>query len=484
MSVDWLSLGVLALVAAAFAAIFILRRRRVGFTVVTLGALGVGLAIGVVFSGHVGFVAPIGRIYVAVLGAIVAPLIIVSILSSVTSLRSVAQLKGIGLRSVAWLLGSTLLAIVLALGLGLVFGVGRNSALAIDGLDPSGLENQLVSFSTVLVDFFPHNVVLDIAENKIIPIILFTLLIAVSYVLVANKNPAKLAPFKALVDAVREIVYKAVAFIIELTPYAVLALVAVSAGNGASQGVVWSLIALLLVSFVAFAIDSFLLGGVLVTVFAQVNPVAFFRKLLPAQVVGFSTQSSAGTLPVTTDILTAKVGVAPAVANFTAPLGTTIGMPGCAGIWPMLVAIYGIHGLGIDYSAADYAVLALLCLFVSLGTAGVPGTATITTASVLTAVGLPLEILLLVVPISAIADTGRTATNVTGAAIAATIVAREEGALDDEVFAGTKQFAPTDDDGPPPGNPASPSLVPAQVAADGAPDPFDDGFPLGGSCPI
>ncbi len=129
-----------------------------------------------------------------------------------------------------------------------------------------------------------------------------------------------------------------------------------------------------------------------------------------------------------------KIGIDPKVANFTAPLGTTIGMPGCAGIWPVLVAIYGINGLGINYEVKDYILLAVVSLFVSLGTAGVPGTATITTASVLTALGLPLELIVLSIPISAIADTGRTATNITGAMVASAIVGRQENGINDNIF--------------------------------------------------
>lgn len=378
---------------------------------------------------------PLGKIYVTVLGAIVIPLIAISILSSVTSLGSVQQLKGIGLKSVLWLMVTNALAIVLTIGLGLAFGVGKRSNLEIDGVDASNFEGATVTFQEVLIGFFPNNIVNDASRDRIIPVILFTVLIAVSYVLVANRNPQKVAVFKDLVEALKAIIYKAVTFIIGLTPYAVLSLVAVQTSRGFSNtGIIWSLLLMLIVAFVAFAIQTWGLHGVLLSAFAKVSPLAFFKKVVPAQVVAFSTQSSTGTLPVTTRVLTDRVGVSPEVANFTAPLGTTIGMPGCAGIWPVLTAIYAVHGLGIEYSLQDYLILAVMALFVSLGTAGVPGTATVVTASVLAAVGLPLEVMVLTIPISAIADTGRTATNVTAAMVAATIVAQQEAQLDRQIF--------------------------------------------------
>lgn len=435
MNIDWLSAAALAVVFVLFIIIYKLQKKKVNFTAIILGSLAAGIIIGIIFSGHTSWVMPIGKIYVSTLTAIVSPLIIISILSSITSLGSIAQLKGIGLRSIVWLLTTTLLAILLSLGLGLTFGIGRNSYLSLEGIDAQNFEGKVVPFTQVLIGFFPRNVVSDIAEENTIPMILFAVLIAVSYVLVANKNREKVAIFKSFVEAVKEIIFKAVDFIISLTPYAVLALIATATGNGVSRsGIMWSLLVLLIVSFIAFALDTWVINAVLLKAFAKLSPLKFFRKILPAQVVGFSTQSSAGTLPISTGILVKKIGIDPKVANFTAPLGTTIGMPGCAGIWPVLVAIYGINGLGINYEVKDYILLAVVSLFVSLGTAGVPGTATITTASVLTALGLPLELIVLSIPISAIADTGRTATNITGAMVASAIVGRQENGINDNIF--------------------------------------------------
>ncbi|SHO44741.1 dicarboxylate/amino acid:cation symporter [Anaerocolumna xylanovorans] len=448
MNIDWLSAAALAVVLVFFIIIFILQKKKVNFTAIILGSLVVGVIVGIIFSGHTSWVMPIGKIYVSTLNAIVSPLIVVSILSSITSLGSTAQLKGIGVRSIFWLLMTTLLAILLALGLGLTFGIGRNSYLSLDGIDAQTFKSKVVPFTQVLVGFFPRNVISDIAEENTIPMILFAVLIAVSYVLVANENREKVIIFKKFIEAVKEIIFKAVDFIISLTPYAVLALIATATGNGISRsGIIWSLLALLIVSFIAFALDTWVINAVLIKSFAKLSPVKFFRKILPAQVVGFSTQSSAGTLPISTGILLGKIGVDPKVANFTAPLGTTIGMPGCAGIWPVLIAIYGINGLGINYGIRDYILLAVISLFVSLGTAGVPGTATITTASVLTAMGLPLELIVLSIPISAIADTGRTATNITGALVASAIVGRQEGSLNDNIFNDIEAYEAEIDEG-------------------------------------
>jgi Na+/H+-dicarboxylate symporter len=434
MSAQLSAAGVLALVAALSAGVFWARRKGAGFTTVTLAALVLGMGVGVAFPHHAEWLKPIGVIYVGLLGALVGPLIVVSLLASVTSLGSAAKLRGIGLRSVGWLTLTTLIAGLLALGLGLAFGVGRGARLTTQGLDPAEVEGRLAPVGEVIAGFFPANLVADFGENKVVPIIVATAAVAVAYVLVAAKRPDAVRPFKDLVLALREIVYEVVGFVIKLTPYAVLALVASATAAGIGRGAIArSLVVLLAVSVLALAIDTWAVNGVLLWAFANVRVGTFFRRIAPVQLVGFTTQSYVGTLPATTAALTGRIGVSQEVAGFTAPLGATIGMPGCSGIWPVIVAVYGVNGLGLAYGPGDWARLVAVGLLVSLGTARVPGRATITSASTLAAVGLPLEIVPLVVPISAIVDTARTAANVTAAAVASTIVARQEGALDGQV---------------------------------------------------
>lgn len=174
------------------------------------------------------------------------------------------------------------------------------------------------------------------------------------------------------------------------------------------------------------------------------------------------------------------------IANFTAPIGTTIGMPGCAGIWPIVVAVFSINALSIDYGPLDYLALIVLCLLVSLGTAGVPGTAIITATAVLTAVSLPVEVLVLLIPISAIAGTASTMANVTAAATAATIVARQEGTLDDAVFDADGPVEPSAPEARRADDPACATAddAGAALASVGAGDaPADDPVPTTGGRP-
>lgn len=446
MHFNWSDMATLAAVALTWVGIWWLNRRHVNFTLVALAALAAGIPIGLLAGEHVSGIRPIGEIYIGVLLAIVAPLIFVAIVASVTSLGNLTKLRSIGLRSGFWLLLSNALAVVLALGLALAFQPGLGLDNRLGAVPTDTVQGQVQSFSKVVVGFFPTNIVENFGSNDIIPIILIALTVSVAYLALAEKGTAKAELFRDGAEALKLVIFKAVGYVIRLTPYAIVALTAHMVGSSTNLGPnFWSLVGLLALVWAACFLHTYAVNGVLLNVFAQVPVVPFFRKIAPAQITAFTTQSSVGTLPVTTTRLTREVGVNPEVAHFTAPLGTTIGMPGCAGIWPILIAVWGINAYNIPYSVGDYFVLAVLAVFVSVGTAGVPGAATVAAATVLSAANLPLEFVAVTIPISIIADMARTMTNVSAAAVSATVVARQTGMLNDAIFTGRAEFVDEDE---------------------------------------
>src|SRR4051794_33306902 len=446
MNWNWPAVATLAAVALSWAGIWWLRKRHVNFTFIALFALAVGVPIGWVAGRHVDAINPIGRIYINVLLATVGPLILVAIVSSILSLGGIAKLRSIGLRSIFWLLLSNALAVVLALGLAFLFQPGKGLHRQLGGVSTDTIQAQVQSFSQVVVGFFPTNVVQDFSANNIIPIIMMAVALSVAYLSIAEKEPLKVRLFRDGAEALKLVIFKVVSYVIRLTPYAIVALTAHMVGTSTNLGDDFkSLIGLLVLVWVACVIHAYVFNAVIIEVFADVPMVAFFRKIFPAQLTAFTTQSSIGTLPVTTGQLTRQVGVNPEIAHFTAPLGATIGMPGCAGIWPIMIAVWGINAYGLSYSVSDYVVLALLGVVVSVGTAGVPGAATVAAATVLSAAHLPLEFVAATIPIGVIADMARTATNVTAAAVSATVVARQTGLLDDDIFAGRAAFVDADE---------------------------------------
>lgn len=433
---DVSNLVVLFAVVAAAMGIYTASKRGANFSILALGALTLGVPIGLLGQGHSDYIEPIGRIYLNLLMACVAPLIVISIISAIVSLGSIQKLRTIGLRSSGWLLLSNALGVVLALGLALSVGIGSGVNAQLGDAQVAMVENSVANVEQVVIDFFPVNLAGDFGANRIIPLIIVAVAVGVAYLQLKERKGDRVRPFRTGIDALKLVTFKAVSYVIKLTPYAIVALTAEVVAASDNRGAkFWSLAGLLGLAWGACFAHTFLVNTVLLRVFAQVNPLAFFRKFVPAQLTAFSTQSSVGTLPVTTAVLTRRVGVHQEVAHFTAPLGTTVGMPGCSGIWPIVIAVWGINAYGLSYSVQDYLILALLATVVSIGTAGVPGTATVAAATVLAAAGLPLEFVAVTLPISMIADMARTTTNVTAAAVAATVVARQTGLLDDEVFA-------------------------------------------------
>ena len=296
-------------------------------------------------------------------------------------------------------------------------------------------------FYQVLENLFPENVVGDFANNNVPALIITGVAVAAAYLAVAKKEGEELVrPFSLLIDAARKIVFKILEVVIDLTPYAVLCLIAGAASRLLESRE--SMLQLLLLTVVIYAVclvHTYLLGGLIIWGAAKLSPLRFFRKIFPAQM------TAVGTLPVTVRCLKDEVGVSEEVADFTASLGTTIGMPGCTCVWPVLLALFYVHAAGLSWSAGDYLSLAVTAFFLSIGSAGVPGIAVVSAIALFSAIGLPVGAVVLMIPINTISDMIRTLVNtisdmirtldnVSSASIAAAAVARKNGLLDDTVF--------------------------------------------------
>ncbi len=278
----------------------------------------------------------------------------------------------------------------------------------------------------------------------------------VALVYLQEREKEAAVPFKNFIDSANKLMFVVVEFVVDLTPFAVLSLIANAVSTYGAKELI-PLLGVLVLAWVLCAIQMFLIDGALIRFVGGLSPIRFFRGFWPAQVVAFTSQSSVGTIPVSVKQLVSRLGVNEDIASFVAALGANLGMPACAGIWPTLLAVLAINiaNLGmpacagiwptllavlainifdIPYSIGQYAFLIVLTLIVSIGTVGVPGTSTVTTTALFTAAGLPVEIIVLLVPISSVVDMMRTAANVTGAATAAVLVAKSEQLLDREVY--------------------------------------------------
>lgn len=198
---DWIDLGVLGAVVAGFVLLWFLRKRRVNFSLITLLALLVGIPLGLLAQGYAAYIEPIGKIYINILLAAMAPLVVLSIISSITSLGSIAQLKSIGVRSIFWLLASNGLGVALALGLALTFEIGTGVGETLGGEELSVLKNSVQNFGDVIVSFFPSNIVSDVAGNHIIPLIIIAVTISIAYLSLSERRGKEVKGFRDNVES-------------------------------------------------------------------------------------------------------------------------------------------------------------------------------------------------------------------------------------------------------------------------------------------
>ena len=419
----WASAVVLFALIAVLRAVF-----KLNFSLLTVLALGLGIALSLVFDGQVDSLNLLGNIYINLITALVAPLIFVSIISSITYVGSLKKLRSIGLRSVGWLLLTNLIAIVMTLGVAIPLHIGSGVKLVDDESTAGFLTSQTAPLDQVILNFFPKNIVGDLSGNRVVPIIIAATVLAIAIVSVGRQKDVSIV--KRFFEQTKDVIYKAVGYVVELTPYAV---VVSTAATTSKADALLALLSILVLGFVLNIIQAFVVNGLLLKFVAHVPPLTFFKAVLPAQTTAFATQSSVATLPLSIRQL-GTVGVGSDVANFTTPIGTTIGMPGCAGVWPMLSAVFTINALGLGYSPVSYVALAVIGLLSSIGTAGVPGTAIVTATTVFTAVGLPVQLLVPLVPVSNIVGMPSTMANVSAAVTCAAIVSRQTGEFDEGVL--------------------------------------------------
>ncbi|MEK3881774.1 dicarboxylate/amino acid:cation symporter [Paenibacillus sp. PL2-23] len=426
--------GISLLISAVLLGLlYYLARRRVGFGTRVLLALGLGLGAGLLFNNlelATEGVGTIGSIYINFIRMIVIPLVFVLVINSIISITNMSYLRKLSVKTIGWFLGTTGIAAII----GLLVAVAINPGAGFQASPPEGFEaREIPTFFQVILDQMPSNPINDAAQGKVVPILIFALFIAIAVVKVGSKKPEAVAPFKAFIGSATEIMHQVVKYVLRFTPYGVYALIAVMAARYGWE-TLEPLAMLIAVSYIALLLHFVLVFGGLVSFVAKVNPITFFKKAYPTVAVAFTTRSSFATLPINLEVITKRLRISPKIASFVAPLGASMNFNGCGGVWPAVVSVFVAEVFGISLSMTDYVLIVLVSVISSIGVAGVPGPASISTTVVLTAIGLPLEGIALVVAVESIIDMGRTAVNATGTTVTALLVANSEGEFDRESF--------------------------------------------------
>jgi Na+/H+-dicarboxylate symporter len=413
----------------------------------------IGMLAGVTFGfimlevGGADFVAnwikPIGTIFVKLLKLIAVPLILASLIKGISDLKDISKFASIGLKTIIIYVLTTVIAISIGLILVNSFNPGDGvSSETISKLTETYADNSSVQGKIAeagrqqasrpldfLEDMVPDNAFSALSNNKLmLQVIFLAMFLGISLLLVGEKS-AK--PLKDVFDSLNDVVLKMVDLIMLTAPYAVFALLA---NVVVSSGDPELLYALLFYSGVV-------VGGlllmvcfylVMVSVITKKNPLWFLKQISPAQLLAFSTSSSAATLPVTMERVEEHLGVDKEVSSFVLPVGATINMDGTS-LYQAVAAVFIAQALDFDLTFADQLTIVLTALLASIGSAAVPGAGMVMLVIVLESVGFPADKLAiglaLIFAVDRPLDMCRTMVNVTGDATVSMLVAKFEGKL-------------------------------------------------------
>ena len=346
---------------------------------------------------------------------IIVPLTFTTIVSSFAKLESMELLKKLGMKTLFWFLITAIIASIVGVLIGTIINPAAN--LHINTFDIANYKaREVPSISTIFLDMIPGNIVQDISNGKVIPIIIFAVIFGIALTSLGD-SVNKLRNF---FHEFSSVMFKITRVIIRMSPIGIFALIAdVSSTYGLS-----TLIPLTRFIFAIYiaCIIQLIIYLLLVFFIAKKNPFIFLKQFSPAMITAFTSSSSLGTLPVTLNSLINNVKIDKQVAGFVAPLGSTMKMDGCGAIYPAIVCILTAYMFNIDLSIQQYILIILTSAIATIGTAGVPGTASIMATVVLISVNLPLEGLAIVIGIDKIIDMIRTMTNVTGCGVCSLLV--------------------------------------------------------------
>lgn len=359
------------------------------------------------------YIKPFGTIFLNLVKFIVVPIVLFSITSGIISMSDIKKVGSIGLTTVVYYFCTTAFAVTIGL---LFANLFKGSFPVLETTDLSYEVTETTSLMDTLVDIFPSNFITPMSESNMLQVIVMAVIIGFAIILIGPEKNQRVIP---LVNDLNEVFMKCMEMILKLSPIGVFCLLCpVIAANGSM--IISSLAKVLLTAYICYIVHAALVYSLTVRTMGGMNPVKFFKGMLPAMMFAFSSSSSVGTLPINMEC-TEKLGASREVASFVLPLGATINMDGTA-IYQGVCAIFIASCYGVSLTPSQMLTIVLTATLASVGTAGVPGAGMVMLAMVLTSVGLPVDGIALVAGVDRIFDMGRTTVNITGDASCCIIV--------------------------------------------------------------
>ncbi|HEG9693884.1 TPA: L-cystine transporter [Staphylococcus aureus] len=427
-------------------------RKHISFAKRVFTALGIGIVFGVllhlVYGTHSNVITStsdwfniVGQGYVALLQMIVMPLIFISIVAAFTKIQIGEKFAKIGSLIFIFLIGTVTIAAIVGVVYALVFGldastINLGNAEQARGSEIAKQAKDLTAHTLPqqILELLPKNPSLDFTGQRAtstIAVVIFASFIGFAYLRVARKQPDHGELLKRAIDAIYSLVMAIVTFVLRLTPYGVLAIMANTLSTS-DFGAIWTLGKFLIASYAAL-ITMYIIHLIILSLLG-ISPIRYVKKTLEVLIFAFTSRSSAGALPLNVQTQTRRLGVPEGIANFAATFGLSIGQNGCAGIYPAMLAIMVAPVANVEIDLQFIVTLIAVVIISSFGVAGVGGGATFASILVLSTLNLPVALAGVLISVEPLIDMGRTALNVNDSMLAGTGTAKLTKHWDKDTF--------------------------------------------------
>ncbi|HCV6182782.1 TPA: L-cystine transporter [Staphylococcus aureus] len=427
-------------------------RKHISFAKRVFTALGIGIVFGVLLhlicGTHSNVITStsdwfniVGQGYVALLQMIVMPLIFISIVAAFTKIQIGEKFAKIGSLIFIFLIGTVTIAAIVGVVYALVFGldastINLGNAEQARGSEIAKQAKDLTAHTLPqqILELLPKNPFLDFTGQRAtstIAVVIFASFIGFAYLRVARKQPDHGELLKRAIDAIYSLVMAIVTFVLRLTPYGVLAIMANTLSTS-DFGAIWTLGKFLIASYAAL-ITMYIIHLIILSLLG-ISPIRYVKKTLEVLIFAFTSRSSAGALPLNVQTQTRRLGVPEGIANFAATFGLSIGQNGCAGIYPAMLAIMVAPVANVEIDLQFIVTLIAVVIISSFGVAGVGGGATFASILVLSTLNLPVALAGVLISVEPLIDMGRTALNVNDSMLAGTGTAKLTKHWDKDTF--------------------------------------------------
>lgn len=394
--------------------------RNLGFWIFV--AMILGIATGIAFGSHASIFAPIGNLFMQLIKMMVVPLVAISIISGAAALGATKSSGKIGIATIAYIFGTTAIAVIIALIFGTLLkpgaGFDAETVKEMFSTTTTMAKPQSQGFWGTVMSIIPTNPFQSLVDGNILQIIFFGILLGIG---ISTLPDGSKTPLVNILNGILNALIWGIKMVMYIAPFGVFGLMANAVGSFGG-GLLINFVQLLWVNVVADIVVFFGLYPLTLKLFSKINLIQFYGAMLRPQIVAFSTSSSLATLPVNMETAETKLGVSKATTSFVLPLGATINMTGTA-VYYVLTALFFAQLYNIPLGMSQYVAIGLASTAGSIGQAGTPGP-TLLVVAILLAAGIPLDGLPILYAFDQIFNMLRTTVNITGDAACAVIVDR------------------------------------------------------------